>query len=227
LHLQLVGLDAYSHYPSATESPVESPREHPESGGGHWELPSRTGPDGSRFRTALKIPINLVRWEDRRSHGMSVAATKPTLARVASRLTILSGFHTANAAGVDATTEPMRETGHQDVSCQIPHAVPRPRPEPLAKRVQALYRVSRWLAHWQERESLRTVQRRGRPRAHEPDDVADSMRRHENSGGGRMIKGSCRGGQPSASRDRYPFPRGMNFTLIRPPHALLELPPDV
>jgi len=53
---------------------------------------------------------------------MSVAATKPTLARVASRLTILSGFHTANATGVDATTEPMRETGHQDVSCQIPHA---------------------------------------------------------------------------------------------------------
>ena len=55
-------------------------------------------------------------------HGMRVAATRPTLARVASRLTIPTGFHIANATGVEATTEPMRETGHQDVSCQMPHA---------------------------------------------------------------------------------------------------------
>jgi hypothetical protein len=41
---------------------------------------------------------------------------------VARRLKIPTGFHIANAIGVEATTELMRETGHQDVSCQMPHA---------------------------------------------------------------------------------------------------------
>ena len=49
-----------------------------------------------------------------------MAATRPTLATVASRLTIPGGFHIANATGVDAITDPTRETGHQDVSSQMP-----------------------------------------------------------------------------------------------------------
>jgi hypothetical protein len=44
-----------SHYPSANGHELESPRDLSGSGGGHWDLPSRTGPQGTRFRTAPRF----------------------------------------------------------------------------------------------------------------------------------------------------------------------------
>ena len=148
---------------------------HPETAGHCVASPGRSG--GARSR---KLTHSVRRKEPLAPRHES-GCDQADVAVVASRLTIPTGFHVANATGVEATTEPMRETCHQDVSCQMPHADATPGQNRQRKEPQRLTKHSHG-RRIGKRKVLGAIQRRGRSGAHEPGDVADPMRRRENSG---------------------------------------------
>lgn len=93
---------------------------HPETAGHSVASPGRSA--GARPR---KLTHSVRRQEPLAPRHES-GCEQANVAVVASRLTIPTGFHIANATGVEATTEPMREIGHQDVACQRPTPTPHP-----------------------------------------------------------------------------------------------------